>query len=311
MRERDRELAQNLEDQLIFFSNEVRALPGIDIPENRDSLIAQLVDSIRRIRFVETIRRRRLSPLRGDANSTIFDPIKAAVIHVQNGNIEEASWLTFLAIHFGKSSQDGWALTQAFYSALDQGFTWNWNRASYNPDAVLEWLEQNYQELSNKNFHFGNHRKYESINPSKRSFTGLVLRSYILWITDNISHEELFRRAIDSNDGNPRRAFRSLYKSMNAVYRFGRIGKFDYLTMIGKIGATPIEADSTYMVGATGPYDGAVLLFTGQAAIDIPRRTLDNWIIELDEHVNVGMQVLEDALCNWQKSPSTYKQFRG
>jgi len=311
MRERDRELSQNLEKQLTSFSTNVRELPGINIPENRDALIAQLIDSIRRIRYIETIRRRRLSPLRGEANSGIFDPIKAAVIHVQNGNIEEASWLTFLAIHFGKSSQDGWGLTQAFYSALDQGFTWDWNRASYNPDAVLEWLEKNYEELSSKNYHFGNHRKYESINPAKKSFTGLVLRSYILWITDNVSHAELFRRAIDSNDGNPRRAFRSLYKSMTAVYRFGRIGKFDFLTMIGKIGAAHIEADSTYMVGATGPYDGAVLLFKGQVGVDIPRKTLDSWLIELDEHINVGMQVLEDALCNWQKSPSLYEQFRG
>lgn len=311
MREKDRELAQRLVESLTQFSTEVRALPGIDAPENMDALVAQLVDSIRRIRYVERIRQRRLSPLRGDASSDIFDPIKAAVIHVQNGNIEEASWLTFLAIHFGKSSQDGWALTQAFYSALGQGFTWDWNRASYNPDAPLEWLELNYQELASKNYHFGNHRKYESINPTKRSFTGLVLRSYIHWINDNQSHERLFRTAIESNDGNPRRAFRSLYRSMNDVYRFGRIGKFDYLTMIGKVGAAQIEADSTYMVGATGPYDGAVLLFTGQAGDDIQRKTLDKWLIELDEHISVGMQVLEDALCNWQKSPSLYEQFRG
>lgn len=311
MREKDRELAKRLVENLTQFSAEVRALPGIGAPENMDALVSQLVDSIRRIRYVERIRQRRLSPLRGDASSDIFDPIKAAVIHVQDGNIEEASWLTFLAIHFGKSSHDGWALTQAFYSALGHGFTWDWNRASYNPDAVLEWLELNYQELASKNYRFGNHRKYESINPTKRSFTGLVLRSYIHWINDNQSHERLFRMAIENNDGNPRRAFRSLYRSMNYVYRFGRIGKFDYLTMIGKIGAAKIEADSTYMVGATGPYDGAVLLFTGQAGNDIQRKTLDNWLIELDEHIGVGMQVLEDALCNWQKSPSLYEQFRG
>ncbi|MCY1303071.1 Alpha-glutamyl/putrescinyl thymine pyrophosphorylase clade 3 [compost metagenome] len=65
------------------------------------------------------------------------------------------------------------------------------------------------------------------------------------------------------------------------------------------------------MGNATGPYDGANLLFLGQVNGDTPRKTLDNWIVELDEELNVGMQVLEDALCNWQKSPRDYIQFRG
>jgi hypothetical protein len=32
---------------------------------------------------------------------------------------------------------------------------------------------------------------------------------------------------------------------------------------------------------------------------------------ELDERLHVGMQVLEDALCNWQKSPAQFVSFRG
>lgn len=311
MRERDRERARTLEAQLVAFSDHTRPLPGIESQESRQTLVAQLIDSIRRIQYVEVIRRRRLSPLRGNANSGIFDPIKAAVIHTQNGNIEEASWLTFLAIHFGKSGRDGWALTQAFYSALGQGFTWDWNRASYNPEAMLEWLEQNYQEFAQRGYRFGNHRKYETMNPAKRSFTGLVLRSYVNWVLSNRSHTELFRRVVEHNDGNSRLAFRQLYKSMGAVFRFGRTGRFDYLTMIAKVGIADIEADSTYMGNATGPYDGANLLFLGQVNGDTPRKTLDNWIVELDEELNVGMQVLEDALCNWQKSPRDYIQFRG
>lgn len=311
MREKDKGTARILEKKLIAYSNQARALPGIDFAENRETLVAQLIDSIRRIRYVEVIRQRRLSPLRGDAGSSIFDPIKAAVIHAQSGDIEEASWLVFLATHFGKSTGDGWALTQAFYSALEQGFTWDWKRASYDPEKMVDWLADNYEAIAAKKYHFGNHRKYESINPAKRSFTGIVLRSYVNWVLSAGSHADLFSKALAQYNQDPRLAFRHLYKSMGAVYRFGRTGRFDYLTMIGKVGIANIEADSTYMGNATGPYDGAMLLFFGRRAQETPRKTLDQWIIELDGHLNVGMQVLEDALCNWQKSPGKYIQFRG
>jgi len=52
---------------------------------------------------------------------------------------------------------------------------------------------------------------------------------------------------------------------MNDVERFGRTAKFDYLTMVGKLGLAAIEPGSTYMQGATGPLKGARLLFGGRA----------------------------------------------
>jgi hypothetical protein len=77
--------------------------------------------------------------------------------------------------------------------------------------------------------------------------------------------------------------------------------------MLGKLGLAPIEPGSTYIKGSTGPRKGATLLFGRQA----DAAELDSWLVELDTHVNVGMQVLEDALCNWQKSPSKFVPFRG
>jgi len=311
VRDKDKKIAVALEAKLIAYSQDIKDLPGINFADNRETLIAQVIDSIRRIRYVEVIRQRRLSPLRGAADNAIFDPIKAAVIHAQNGNIDEASWLVFLATHFGKSEKGGWSLAQAFYSAFGQGFTWDWRKASYDPDNMVDWLSKNYDSFAEKKYRFGNHRKYESMNPARRSFTGNVLKSYVYWVLSSGSHVDLFRQALDRNDQNPRRAFRDLYKSMDAVFRFGRTGRFDYLTMIGKVGIAPLEADSTYMGNATGPYNGARLLFLGRLDQNIQRRTLDQWLIALDEHLNVGMQVLEDALCNWQKSPSKYIQFKG
>ena len=59
-------------------------------------------------------------------------------------------------------------------------------------------------------------------------------------------------------------------------------------------------------LGSTGPLAGARLLFgNGTAA------KLDECVVQLDEKLQVGMQVLEDSLCNWQKSPEKFQSFRG
>ena len=105
----------------------------------------------------------------------------------------------------------------------------------------------------------------------------------------------------------PQKAFRELYRTMDGIASFGRTARFDYLTMIGKLRLAPIEPDSTYMQSSTGPLRGARLLFGVQAS---PAQ-LDQWLIKLDARLGVGMQVLEDALCNWQKSPKEFIPFRG
>jgi hypothetical protein len=34
-------------------------------------------------------------------------------------------------------------------------------------------------------------------------------------------------------------------------------------------------------------------------------------VVKLGDALGVGMQVMEDSLCNWQKSPEAYVPFRG
>lgn len=74
---------------------------------------------------------------------------------------------------------------------------------------------------------------------------------------------------------------------------------------------TPIQPDLAYLTQATGPLRGARLLFGGATNSNILATTLDAWLVELDSHLGLGMQVLEDSLCNWQKSPEIYIRFRG
>ncbi|MCY1226989.1 Alpha-glutamyl/putrescinyl thymine pyrophosphorylase clade 3 [compost metagenome] len=98
---------------------------------------------------------------------------------------------------------------------------------------------------------------------------------------------------------------------MAAVMSFGRTGRFDYLTMLAKVGLAGIDANSTYMNEATGPKKGARLLFDGQIDSNTGARILESRVAALEKHLGVGMQVMEDAMCNWQKSPGKYLPFRG
>ena len=94
---------------------------------------------------------------------------------------------------------------------------------------------------------------------------------------------------------------------MDGIARFGRVARFDYLAMVASLGLANIEPDSTHLEGSTGPIKGArQLLGDGQTAGQMEPR-----LVELGDHLGVGMQVLEDALCNWQKSPNMFVPFRG
>ena len=103
-----------------------------------------------------------------------------------------------------------------------------------------------------------------------------------------------------------------MYRSMTSVYRFGRLGRFDFLTMLGKLGISPIEPGSAYLWhNATGPKKGARLLFGGNSSASITPKDLDELLMLIDGSLGVGMQALEDSLCNWQKSPTSYQYFKG
>ncbi|RIZ37295.1 hypothetical protein CIK02_26070 [Pseudomonas putida] len=286
-------------------------LPGIRAVENKTALVEQLVESIRRVDYVSAIASRNISANRINPDSNYFDPIRAAVLNAQVGNFEEASWLVFLATHFGKASRTGWLLTKDVYGALGAGFNWTWPLVSTQPLDMSQWIANNQAELRSGGRKFGNHRKYETLDPSKSNSTGEVIESYVNWVMQHGSHMNLFTNALAQSGGDPRVAFGILYKTMGAVKRFGRTGKFDYLTMIAKVGISTIVADSTYMAEATGPLRGARLLFGGATSANISAAELEQKIQQLDAALGVGMQVLEDALCNWQKSPGHFVKFRG
>lgn len=297
--------AQELETLLLEFHRDAIPLIGIAPVENLLSFVAQLIDSLHRVEYVYQIRNRPVSAARADPTNVLFDPIKAAVLFSRNQE-EEACWLIFLAIHCGRNVRTQWLLARELYGAYEPG-PWTWARVSVDPAAYGQWLEENRVNFSGK---FGNHRKYESLKPGP-SGTAAAVSSYIDWVGKYGSHAQLIAQARAQAEGDERKAFRLLYDQMGKVNRFGRTGRFDYLTMLAKVGLASIDADSTYMNTATGPKKGARLLFDGQIDSKTGARLLEAQVAKLENHLGVGMQVMEDAMCNWQKSPNRYVPFRG
>jgi hypothetical protein len=236
------------------------------------------------------------------------------VLHYREGNTDEAFWLVFLATHFGKHGQDGWRLIEAVYGRLGQGALWDWHCTSRELPAFRAWVAENEPTLRGADGvsrRFSNHRKYESLKAHSNKGLPAVVMSYVDWVKRSKTHQNLIRDLHKQVGQNPREVFAAMYRSMDDVLRFGRLGKFDYLAMLGKLGIAPIDPNSAYLREATGPLAGARLLFTGDPEHTKTDAALDTRLEELDGYLGVGMQALEDALCNWQKSPQAYEYFKG
>jgi hypothetical protein len=287
-------------------------LPGIADQHARQTLVAQLVESIRRIEYVRLIGQRATPEAFARPQSGVFDPLRGAVFHRDQRNLDEAWWLVFLAAHFGRHRRTRWRLAADFYGQLGEGAPLTWQRVAAQPAQVQAWLIANETVLTegpNRNY-FGNHRKYESMSPSAERGTGIAVESYVTWVGANRGHA-LSLSEVTEGCADKYAAFDALYRSMDDVVSFGRTGRFDYLTLIGNLGLAPIEPGLPYLQGATGPRKGARLLFGASRTAPISTRALTTAVVDLGKHTGLGMQVFEDALCNWQKNPTAFEPFRG
>jgi len=311
-RPRDSVRTTQLRTALQQFHSNTYPLPGIQAVKRRDAFVEQVLESLHRIEFVTRIQQRPLSSDRRNPASDLFDPLKAAILFQRSGQTDEAFWMVFLFVHFGKNAKTGYRLARDVYGALG-GQPWTWARVSGDPKAFRQWLGANLGTLQGGDGiprHFGNHRKYESLNATSNSGTGAAVESYVAWVGSTRNHQTRIQQVLQQFAGDPRKTFHALYRSMKSVKRFGRTARFDYLTMVGKLQLAPIEPGSTYMQGATGPFEGARLLF-GDSKGKLSRADLDARLVQLGKQTGLGMQVLEDSLCNWQKSPDSFIPFRG
>lgn len=308
MRVKNQEKQDDLSANLTAFSDNETSLPGLTNPSRISTLVAQMVDSIRRVEYLNVTSIRASSTALSTPYSGSFQPLAGAAALHKAGRVDDAYWLVYLATHFGKHKTDGWNLTEDFYGKFGQGGVWDWDTASDDSQAVAQWLEANYPQVTGagRSRRFGNHRKFETLKPGPKG-TGHAVATYIEWIKSHGSHQDLVQTAQASVGQNPQEVFAYLYKQLDNVAKMGRLGKFDLLCNLSNLQIAPIYPDKGYIAESTGPKSGARLLFGND--LSIPE--LEAVCVKLATHLDVSAQVIEDSLCNWQKSPETYIYFSG
>ena len=279
-------------------------LPGIAGTEAAMSLIEQILESQHRVEFIRRLRDREVAPARADARSDLFDPLKAAVVRLKSNDREDAAWLVFLFVHFGRHRRHPWAYARETYAGPSQEAPWDWPHVASDVDGFERWIVDSAPRIRGAGGGFGNHRKYERLED-----TGRVVRSYLQW-TDQGSQIGRLHASVARARGDSQTAFADLYVSMQSVERFGRMARLDYLSTIGRLGLADISPDRAYIEEATGPMRGAALLWRGNSARTEAPRELDACVTALGHALYVGPDVLEDAICNWQKSPDRFRPFR-
>lgn len=265
----------------------------------------QFVASLRREDYYRLIQRKPISAQRADPNNPDFCAERAVAYHKQQGNLDEACWLLFLMTHFAKRPDTGWLRLQSVYGKLGDG-VWDWSSVKDDPAHFYRWLEENWQNVPGS---FGNHRKYESLRPDANRPMRRVVEQYLHWIGP-VGHNAFFSDAIRKAGNNPETIFEYLYNSMDVI-SFGRLAKFDYFSLLGRYDLVSINAGSAYLNGATGPVRGARLLLDGDPTSKSKVPDLQAKLDTLDLVLGTGMSVMEDALCNWQKSPSLFVHYMG
>jgi hypothetical protein len=275
--------------------------------ERIDCFIAQLIHSLRRTHYIEAIKKRNLSPERMDPRNENFDPLKASIIHLENKNFNESIWLIYLSTFFGKNIDSGWNLVRLVY--LGPNSVWTFENIKNNFNSFKEWYENTWNKISETNSiknKFGNHRKYSTLDPLKNNNPIECFEDYLHKVGEN--HINLLNY-IETNSENKKLSKFSLSYEFSEFKSFGRMSKFDFSSMLCKIGIIESEIDKAFINDSTGPLKGLKDLLGNQ---NIKPKEADLIFDTINDVLGLGKfrgQVLEDAICNWQKSPNKFKKF--
>lgn len=271
---------------------------GKDINDSQLIILSkQTSDSIRRIKIYETYRLRALQAVK-EKETFIHSSNPFVLAQRTDLSIKERLWIVYLATYFGKSNKSKWEL---------------FKRASFRKDNTLIKFEEIQEDLvSYFNYllsfdffdgcSYSNHRKFTA----KKLIGEKGLFNSIEYL---ISHINLY---LNENEIE----FHDMYVESKKIPNFGRLAGFDFTCTLVKCGLNVKEPISMYADYSTGPLEGLKLLLnltgkntskTSQIQLSVD---LMDWFLKNSKIFMVG-QVLEDAICNWQKDTSNYIRYTG
>lgn len=266
-------------------------------PNQLNVLAKQTNDSIRRIEIYKAYYSR---ATQAAANNQSFIHTSNPFVLAQRPDlsIKNRLWIVYLATYFGKSDKSKWTLFDR--AAFDQ------NQALILFDKIKADPDKYKQYLSSfdffQNCKYSNHRKFiaKKLHGDKGFFRS------VKYLIDNIEvytpEEEI--------------EFHDMYLLAQKIPNFGRLGGFDFTSSLVKCGFNVKEPRSMYAENSTGPLKGLKLLLsltnndTTQASQIQLSFDLVDWFLENSEIFMIG-QVLEDAICNWQKNTMHHIKYIG
>ncbi len=130
-----------IRSRLRSFNNQL--LKGLSAAR-MECLVKQIFDSTQRIGHITDLRNTVHNRLCTDATRDDFNPLRAAAYHSQQGNMDEAFWLVFLATHMGEDeAKTGWRLVKDVYCGLGNAVRWDWKSICSDPNGFRQWLKAN------------------------------------------------------------------------------------------------------------------------------------------------------------------------
>ena len=138
------------------------------------------------------------------------------MLHHRQGNIDEAFWLVFLSVHFGKNRRTGWRLARDLDGALGTAPIWDWSSVSGDPQAFRRWLAAHRATLEGADGVVRTSAITESIRALMHILTGTgaAVESYVSWVAPPRTHQQLIQHDENAAGPDPRAVFDYLYKSM-------------------------------------------------------------------------------------------------
>ena len=263
-----------------------------------DCLSRQMIDSIRRVlifrTYLERAEKAEIENLPYFHTSNPFTLAQRSSL-----SLDSRIWHNYVATYFGKSNKSKWML---------------FNRATFREDKslitfedILDNPEEYFEYLRSISFFdnssYSNHRKYTK--KSLEGDKGVFLSFY--YVMENI---HLFKAETVS-------AFDVIYRNSLSIPNFGRMAAFDFSCNLCKCGLNVLEPESMYQRYSTGPLSALRNLLT-LADVPNPDKNFqvsfgDDLLTWFDDNSNIYMlaQVLEDTICNWQKSPLNHIRYFG
>jgi hypothetical protein len=222
------------------------------------------------------------------------------------GDLDEALWRGFLAGHFGRGSanpsiplevESAGQLLCGFSESASPSAIWTWDAVSSDPKVFRAWL-YDHADLLWERLQFGNHRKYRSKQPGG---VFKVVESFVDWVDQHGGKPQC---AFTANGvKSPEEAFDILYHRVinpqppaHKIYDFGRLAALDMLILLGELEVLRVRPGSVYLEGSTGPLEGARKLWGKRPVAELAWKA-----DELARRAHLPFDIVEDALCMWQK----------